>query len=117
MANRFHAENRWVENLRLKWIKNSTEVCQTEKSFWTGDVEDVTGSFPVESNSGANDSPKPMKWWSVAGCIIEIFVAIVFGADDAGKLRRFPRLRFRDGGDYYIDEKSEYDRLMSILKE
>jgi hypothetical protein len=36
---------------------------------------------------------------------------------DVENLKKFPRIRFRNDGIYYIDDKSEYERLMSILRE
>ena len=115
MANRFHAENQWIKELQLKWIKNNTEVCQTSKSFWSGDIEEVIGSFPVQSDD-ILDKSKPFRWWHIAGHIISTIANIVSGTYDVEKLKQFPRIRIRCDGDYYIDERSEYDRLMSFLE-
>lgn len=131
MANRFHAQNKWVENLKVKWIKGKYnaatgedwyEICQTAKSFWSGDIEDLCGIFPDLSH----DAPvlpmatnKPLTWWRIVGYFLMGAVGAALKSKDADveNLKKFPRIRFRNDGIYYIDDKSEYERLMSILRE
>lgn len=129
MANVFHATNKWVENLRVKWVKSKynaatgrqqEKVCLSTKSFWTGDVEDVCGSFPDvkhEQHTCQTMPSKPLTWWRIAGDFIKGVFDAATEPSEAEKLRKFPQINFRTGETYYIDDRSEYDRLMSALKE
>ena len=131
MANRFHAKNKWVENLRVKWIKSNynaatgkdwNEICQTAKSFWTGDIVDLCGIFPDTTHEVPTipvENNKPLTWWRIVGnFLVGVMEAVLTSSDaDVETLKKFPRIRFRDDGIYYIDDKSEYERLMSLLRE
>ena len=127
MANRFHAENKWVENLRLAYVKHEYRatsdyhketLCHEVKSFWIGDVEEVCGDFPEEQKDEpiASDA-KSATWWRVAGSIVRGILVAIKEPSESENIKRYPSVRFRDGNVYYIDDKSEYNRFMGIMKE
>lgn len=129
MANVFHTTNKWVENLQVKWIKSKynvatgrerEEVRRTTKSFWTGDIEDMCGRFPDVKHEEASCQTiprKPLTWWRITGDFLKGVFDAATEPSEAENLRKFPQINFRTGETYYIDDRSEYDRLMSVLKE
>ena len=127
MANRFHAQNKWVENLCLAYVKHEylatsdyhkETLCHVVKSFWTGDVVAVSGCFPKEQKSEPIVSDtKSATWWSVVCGLAKGILAAITEPGEAEKLGRYPSIRFRDGNIYYIDDKSEYNRFMEVMKE
>lgn len=121
MSNQFHAENKWIANLRLYSPAKGSYVT---KSFWSGDIESLEGSFPDEDTSGSSVEVGANASWIVkaikrVNSVLEVansLLSIVSGG--VRNVSSYPRIVFKGSiAVYHILDRGEYDKLMSILSE
>lgn len=121
MANQFHADNKWIANLRLYSPGHSSYIT---KSFWSGDIESLEGEFPdndtidssVEADANASWIVKAIKKVNSVLEAVNSLLAIVSGG--ARDVSSYPRIVFKGSiVVYHIVDRGEYNKLMSILSE
>ncbi len=127
MSGTSDAKSKWVANIRLSCIRNdeigSPDVETTSKSFWASDIEAIEGEWPVQPEP-VEVSEEDRKAYEVLKQAVASSLQIRSLELPQEKCKRleerlkvFPRILFRDGSSYHIENKSDYDRLMKLLQE
>ena len=93
------------------------------KSFWASDIKAIYGEWPVpvvpDTDKLSEEDLKTVKVLLQATSRLHDMPESpeVKRKRLEGRLKDFPCILFRDGSSYHIENKSDYDRLMKLLKE